>query len=168
MLFSGARSVAALAEDHVVFRSLKTWSRRGGVPARAVWLLTAIALIQVATIGTEAGRSILDRVVQILGFESIPWDRFHGGFETLVAASAPTFWGLMLGTAAAFFQLRRTGQSPREFACPGAPLLPLIFAATCGFMLWNSIGYAGAIGLLGLVPCAVAAVAAQFSGRRRA
>jgi amino acid transporter len=162
MLFSGSRSIAALGENELAFRRLSQWHPVRGVPAKAVWALAVVSLLQIALVGTSQGRHAVDTVLLNCGREAVPWDFYRGGFGTLVAASAPTFWLLMLIVGAAFFRLRSLGISPKEFRCPGSPVTPLIYCGTCLFMLWSSIQYAGMIGLIGLLPCVIASVVAIY------
>jgi hypothetical protein len=124
-----------------------------------------IAILQIGLVGTEQGRALVDRCFSAVRIGAIPWDQFHGGFDTLVAASAPTFWILMLATGLAFFQLRRLGLTPAGFRCPLGFVLPLTYCAVCGFMLYHGIRYAGNLGLIGLLPVAIAALLAPFSRR---
>jgi amino acid transporter len=83
-----------------------------------------------------------------------------GGFETLLACTAPVFWGFFLLTGLSVFVLRELDRGvERPFKVPFYPLLPLIFCCSCGYMLYSSIDYAaldrkwkGGLVLLGAVP----------------
>jgi basic amino acid/polyamine antiporter, APA family len=152
MLFSGSRSIAALGRDHRLFAGLGRWNAERGVPVVGVWGLAVISLFQIAAIAIAPVENKLD------------------GFETLVFVSAPTYWALMLACGAAFFQLRRKGESPRGFACPGFPVVPLIFCGTCGFMMWRALAYAGFKGLLWptLAPPIASLVIALLTRREKA
>ncbi|MBX3444764.1 MAG: amino acid permease [Planctomyces sp.] len=167
MFFSGSRAIASLGADHRAFRWLGDWSPTRGIPARAVWTLAAVALLQVAAVGTASGRQALDHATREIGLGGIPWERFRGEFEILVVAGAPMFWLLMLLAGAAFFELRRTGKCPGEFVCPGAPVAPLIYCATCGYLLWSSARHAELLGLLGLLPAGWALLLGLAARRRR-
>jgi len=81
----------------------------------------------------------------------------------LLAATAPVFWSFLMGTGASVIILRwRDPSRQRPFAVPFYPLPPLIFCATCGYMLWSSLPYAISISprlpLMGAGPVAVGAV----------
>ena len=43
----------------------------------------------------------------------------------------------------------------RPFSAPLYPLPPIIFCATCGYMLWSAYDYAKALSLIGLIPLAL-------------
>lgn len=149
MLFSGSRSIAALGRDHRLYTALGRWHAERGVPVLAVCSLAIISLLQIGAIAIA------------------PVKEIRSGFDTLVVVSAPTYWALMLACGAAFFQLRRTGESPRGFACPGFPVVPLIFCGTCVFMMWRALDYADFKGLLWptLAPPIAAIVVAALTRR---
>jgi amino acid transporter len=152
MLFSGSRSIAALGRDHRLFAVLGRWNVHRGVPVMGVGALAIVALLQIAAIAIAPLENKLD------------------GFETLVIVSAPTYWALMLACGAAYFQLRRTGESPRGFACPGYPIVPLIFCGTSMFMMWRAVAFAQLNGLLWptLAPPIASVVVALLTRRQPA
>jgi APA family basic amino acid/polyamine antiporter len=52
------------------------------------------------------------------------------------------FWLFFLLTGIALFVLRRREPDrPRPFRVPLFPLLPLLFCASCAYMLWASLSY---------------------------
>ena len=163
MLFSGSRAVAAMGQDHRVFRSLGVWNETTHVPVRAVWSLATISLAQIALIGTDRGRAILDAGLIAIGRSPIAWTDYGDGFDVLVIGSAPTFWALMFGVGCAFYVLRRKGSTPTDFRAPGGPVVPLIYLGTCGFMFWRAAAYAGALGGVGLASCAIGVLLAMGS-----
>jgi amino acid transporter len=64
------------------------------------------------------------------------------GFQAMVEFTAPVFWLFFLLTGIALFVLRRREPGwPRPFKVPLFPLLPLLFCATCAYMLWSSLSY---------------------------
>jgi amino acid transporter len=152
MLFSGSRSVAALGRDHRLLSGLGQWNAVRGVPVVGVWALAIVSLLQIAAIAIA------------------PVKEIRSGFDTLVVVSAPTYWVLMLACGAAFFQLRRKGESPRGFACPGYPVVPLVFCGTCVFMMWRALAFAEFKGLLWptLAPPMASVVIALLTLRERA
>ena len=86
----------------------------------------------------------------------MPWERYFGGFDTLVSGTAPVFWGFFLLSGLSLFALRqRDPDLERPFRVPLFPLLPLIFCGTCAYMLYSAIDYAKYIALIGAVPLAV-------------
>jgi amino acid transporter len=96
---------------------------------------------------------LFEAALQQLGIKELPWEEYSGGFEMLVASSAPIYWSLCLLTGIAVFRLRANEHSiERPFQIPLYPLPPLIFCGTCGYMLWASLAYARWLVLLGLIP----------------
>jgi amino acid transporter len=111
-------------------------------------------------VGTGWGRAGLDAAASGLGLSALPWARFGGGFDTLVAGTAPVFWLFFLATGLSLLVRRRREAppgpgEPRPFRVPGFPLTPLVFCASCLGMLHASLAYAGALAAVGLVPLAL-------------
>jgi amino acid transporter len=95
-------------------------------------------------------------MVGFLGLEGLPWEKYFGGFETLVAGTAPVFWGFFLMTGISLFVLRvRDPDRVRPFSDPFFPLPPVLFCAMCAFMLYSSLTYARGLAVIGLLPLAV-------------
>ena len=68
----------------------------------------------------------------------------RGGMQTMVDYTAPVFWFFFLMTGVALFILRRqTPDSPQPFRVPLYPLTPLVFCATCAYMLYSSLTFTG-------------------------
>jgi len=156
-ILTGSRVYATLGEDHAAFRWLGRWNRRAA-PAVAIVAQAVVALLLVFAVGTDRGRAVLDGSVSALGLSAIPWDRYFGGFEALVAGSAPVFWAFFLLTGVAQVVLRRRDRGRiRPFSTPWYPLPTLVFCATCLAMLAASLEYARWLTLLGLVPLALGA-----------
>ena len=60
----------------------------------------------------------------------------------MVEFTAPVFWLFFLLAGISLFVLRiREPNVERPFRVPLFPLLPLLFCATCAYMLWSSLGY---------------------------
>jgi amino acid transporter len=60
-----------------------------------------------------------------------------------VAGSAPAFWLFFLLNAMGFFVLRwRDRDIERPFFVPFSPVLPGLFAAMCGWMLYSAASFA--------------------------
>ena len=65
------------------------------------------------------------------------------GFSTMVEFTAPVFWFFFMLSGIALLVLRnRDPRTPRPFRVPFYPVLPLIFVATCAYLLYSSIMYA--------------------------
>jgi len=120
------------------------------------------------TDGTSTGEKPEPAVEKrpILG--PLPWGQYYGGFGTLVAGTAPVFWIFFLMTGLSLFALReRDRDTPRVFAVPLYPIVPLIFCCTCFYMLYSAIDYANALSLLGFVPLALGLPLYFIAGRRK-
>jgi amino acid transporter len=94
--------------------------------------------------------------MKLVGLEPLPWEKFQGGFGTLVSGTAPVFWLFFLLTGLSLFVLRwRDSKVVRPFKVPLYPLTPLAFCATSVYMLYSSLTYARQLSLIGLVPLAL-------------
>ena len=147
MVFTGARVYASTGRDHAAFAALGRWSPRfGRAGARAAARRRRCRSPGSAPSARRAGRAWLDAALGAVGAPGMPWERFGGGFDTLVASTAPAFWLFMVATGAALLALRRREPAaPRPFRVPGYPLTPLLFCASSLFMLEASLRYAGAL-----------------------
>jgi APA family basic amino acid/polyamine antiporter len=153
MILTGARLYAVVGRDYRPLAWLARGNTRRGAPLGALAALALSALALIAAVGPKAGRDVLDFLLQKVGMEPLPWQKYEGGFNTLVAGTSPVFWGFFLLSGLSLFVLRQvdaTGKRP--FAVPLFPLLPLIFCGSCAFMLYQSLSYAGNLALLGGVP----------------
>jgi amino acid transporter len=121
-IFTGARTTYALGRDFPIFRHLGIWREAGSTPANALWLQGGITFALVC-----AGAATPD------------------GFNAMVAYTSPVFWTFFLLTGLTLFRFRarekRAGGSASEARVPLYPLIPLIFIASCGYMLYSSIDY---------------------------
>jgi amino acid transporter len=123
----GARSNYALGQDWRAFAWLGRW-HVSGVPRTALLVQGAISLGLVG-LGTATRK----------------------GFETMVDFTAPVFWFFFLMTGIALMVLRRTQPDvERPFRVPLYPLLPLIFCASAGWLLYSSLAYTGVGALAGV------------------
>lgn len=156
LLFTGSRIYAGVGRDHALFARLAGWHPRLGTPVFALLAQSGVTLAWILAVGTARGRAGLDAAASALALPALPWERFGGGFDTLVAGTAPVFWLFFLGTGLALPVLRwREPDAPRPFRVPLFPLPPLLFCASCLYMLHASIAYAGALSAVGLVPLAL-------------
>jgi len=143
-LLMGSRLVYAFGRDFAPFASLGRWSRRAGSPVNAILLQGGIALV-------------------LVGFGALS----RRGFEAMVAYTAPVFWLFFLLTGISLFVLRRRDPAAaRPFRAPLYPLTPLVFCATCAFLLWSSLAYAGPGALAGVAVLATGLVPWWLSARR--
>jgi APA family basic amino acid/polyamine antiporter len=167
MILSRARVFAVLGADHRAMRWLGGWKAGHGAPRASLAAQAGVTLLLVLAVGTERGRGAVDSLLHAVGAPGLPWDEYFGGFETLVAATAPVFWALFLATGVAMIALRqREPARERPFAAPLYPLPPLVFCATCAYMLYSSVTYARWLALVGAAPVLVG-VLLYLATRRR-
>ena len=125
LIFTGARISYALGTDHKSFRPLGRWSQHFGTPVWALAVQGAISLVIVLAAG-----SFIDTILY----------------------TAPVVWLFFLATGLAVFVLRRKEPHiQRPYRVIAYPLVPLVFAACCIFMLFSSASYALAKKPLGLL-----------------
>lgn len=167
LTYTGSRVYTTLGADHRVFAILSRWSPRFGTPVWALMIQAAVALAMIAGVGTPYGRDLIDAFMTAIGLPPMPWARYFGGFDTLLAGTAPVFWGFFLLTGLSLFALRqRDPEIERPFQVALFPLLPLIFCGYCCYMLYSAIDWAKWISLIGVLPLAVGLVLYAISRRR--
>jgi len=118
-VFTGARTNFAMGRDFPLFAKLGNWRESGSTPANALVLQGAIALVLIVAAAMTA----------------------KDGFDAMVAYTAPVFWTFFLLTGVTLFVLRHQGKAESGFKVPFYPVIPLIFCAMCGFMLWKALAY---------------------------
>ncbi|OGB26640.1 MAG: amino acid permease [Burkholderiales bacterium RIFCSPLOWO2_02_FULL_57_36] len=124
----GARTSYAVGRDWPVFNKLAFWDGPRGTPANAM-RVQCIAALLLVLLGAWTG----------------------SGFKSMVEFTAPVFWLFFLLSGLALFVLRiREPDVDRPFKVPLFPLLPLVFCATCAYMLWSSLSYVYSQSLGGL------------------
>jgi amino acid transporter len=156
LIFTGARVYAAIGADHRAFAVLGKWNHRIDAPVWSLLAQGAITLLMILAVGTYAGRDAIDASLTAIRLPPIPWDKYFGGFDTLIAGTAPVFWAFFLLTGISLFVLRwKDSEAPRVFSAPLYPLTPLAFCLTSIYMLYSSAVYARGISLLGIVPLLV-------------
>ena len=169
LIFTGSRIYAGMGADHRVFAVLGRWHPTLGVPVWSIIAESVIALALILLVGTEQGRGGFDQAMVSIGLNPLPWDKYYGGFETLVAGTAPVFWTFFLLTGYSVFVLRiKNPDLKRPYSIPFFPWPPIIFCMTCDYMLWSSMDYAKELSLLGWVPLAVGVPLYLLCGRRSA
>jgi len=119
-IFTGARTNFAMGRDYPLFRKLGDWREKGSTPANALILQGAITLVLIVAAAMTA----------------------RDGFDAMVAYTAPVFWTFFLLTGLVLFVHRfRETRLTANFKVPLYPVIPLIFCAMCGFMLWKALAY---------------------------
>jgi APA family basic amino acid/polyamine antiporter len=127
-IFTGARSSYAVGRDFGAFGFLGRWHPVTRTPVNAQRTQGAMALALVGLGGLT-----------------------RSGFETMVEYTAPVFWMFLCLTGVALFVLRRRDPArPRPFRVPFYPLTPLVFCATCGYLVYSSLAYTGLGALVGV------------------
>lgn len=168
MILSGSRIYSTVGEDYALFAWLGKRSQKAGSPIVAMLLQGCVAVLLVFAVGTATGRQAVDVVLTGCGLPALPWDQYFGGFETLVAGTAPVFWLFFLLTGVSLFVLRRRHpERQRPFSVPWFPLPPVVFCLTCAYMLYSSLDYARLLSLIGIVPFFVG-IPLYLCGRRTA
>lgn len=165
-IFGGTRLAVAMGERYSSLQGLRHWSRRGA-PIMAVWLIGLCTMLLITAIETQPGRSMCDSIVRrVGGIDAIPWDNFGGGFDTLLAATAPLFWLFFFFAGGALIVLRLTEpQTARPFRTPLYPLVPLLFMTTSAYMFYSSVMYVRWLALLGLLPVIPGVIGWQIERR---
>jgi amino acid transporter len=149
LILTGSRVCSALGADHPVFARLGRWHHRTAAPRAALLTQALISLGMILVVGTDTGRGALDRLFTAAGLHVESWAG-RNGFEILLRCTAPVFWFFFLLNALSLFVLRSRDRGlKRPFQVPLYPLLPAVFCATCAYMLYAGIEYAGKLGLIG-------------------
>jgi amino acid transporter len=149
LIYTSSRIYATLGADYSLFAPLGRWSRGLGTPLWSLLLQMLITLGMLVLVATTQGREALNWGLTSLGFREVTlW--FEGGFFPLLQCSAPIFWLFFLLAGLSLFVLRINEPGvERPFRVPLFPLVPLLFCATCGYMLYSGIQFAGQLGLVG-------------------
>jgi len=165
-ILTGSRVLVRLGQDYRPFLVFGRWNPRRGAPLGALAAQACVAIFLIGLVGTQFGRDAVDAALGLIGRSAVPWDRYDGGFGTLVTATAPVFWSFFLLTGVSIFVLRgKDRQLERPFAVPLYPLVPIIFCGMCGYMLYASVMYAWKLALLGMLPV-VLGVPLYWASRR--
>ena len=160
MILTGTRIYAVWAADYDALSWLARWNRRRAAPITAIAAQALVAVFLILLVGSYTGRQGFNLMLSSAGLQSVDWDRFNGGFETLVVGSAPLYWLLALMTTVSVFILRRRDASiERPFRIPLYPLPVVLFCSTCLYMLYASLLYAQWLSLIGFAPAIVGIVA---------
>ena len=159
MILTGARIYSTMGQDYQSFSWMRYGQSSNASPLVAILVQCVASIILIFGVGTEFGRNSIDGALALFRINGLPWDAYFGGFETLVAASAPIFWLFFLMTGLAVFVLRyRFPEIARPFKVPGFPIPVIVFCCSCGFMLYSSLSYAGWLTALAMVPLGLSVV----------
>jgi basic amino acid/polyamine antiporter, APA family len=139
-MITGARSVYAVGRDFGALGIVGRWDDAHGSPRTAMLVQGVLSLLLVALAATA-----LD------------------GFRMAVEYTAPVFWLFFLLVGASLIVLRRRDPAlPRPFRVPLYPVLPLLFCATCAYLLYSSLAYTGTGALVGVGVLAAGALLLIF------
>lgn len=119
----GARTNYALGCDWPVLRFMGVWDQQRNSPVRAMWVqgVMSLVLILVALLTSSQG---------------------GGGFKAMVEFTSPVFWLFFLLSGCALIILRINDRgTARPYRVPLYPVLPLLFIASCAWMLYRSLSY---------------------------
>lgn len=120
-MITGARMTYAFGQDYAALGFMGRWNARASTPVNAlvVQALVALALVGLGTLTRQ-------------------------GFSTVVEYTAPVFWLFFFLTGVSLFVLRiKDPAAARPFRVPLYPLTPMLFCATCLYMLASSLAYTG-------------------------
>ena len=127
-IFTGARIYHAMGQDLQVFARIGGWSARGQSPAGGVLVQGLIALA-------------------LVGLGSMT----RNGFQAMVDYTAPVFWSFLFLVGLSLFVLRwREPNRNLPFRVIFYPVTPILFCATCLYMIYASLTYTGIGALFGL------------------
>lgn len=156
LIFTASRVALALGRDHPIFSWLGHWHARRETPYVALLTQAGISVGLILLVGTSAGQELMNFLLTRVMLKPVDWLKegvLQGGFETLLKCTAPLFWLFFLLTGISLFVLReqqRHGSAiQRPFSVPFYPYLPLVFCATCGYMVLSGLDYAGSLGYVG-------------------
>jgi len=122
MIFTGARITYAMGAEHRLYAALGRWNPRLGTP---LWSLIAQAIVTLAL---------------VIGFG---WKKADEGFDSLVIFTTPVFWIFFFLVGLSLFVLRvREPNTERPYRVALYPLIPMIFCASCLFMIYAGVSWA--------------------------
>ena len=134
----GARTTYAAAADWPRLARLGEWDAARGIPVRGIVSQGAVGVLLVG-LGTYS----------------------RDGFASMIDYTSPVFWLFLCASGLAVIVLRvKRPDLRRPFRVPLFPLLPLVFCASCLFVLWASVEYVrlGAIAGVGVLLLGVLAM----------
>src|SRR5262245_10470450 len=144
LLFTGMRLYGTFGKDHRLFACLAGKENRqhvayGALFAQAAFSMLLITIVEAALHWRQAVNWFADCCGMQLSLDLT----HHEGIDQLVTCTAPVFWLFFLLTGCSLFILRyRDPYRERPFRVPFYPVVPLIFCASCAFMLYRSASYA--------------------------
>lgn len=114
-----ARTNYSVGRDWPLFAFMGRWHGGRDAPVVAFFVTGALSLVLVAFAAVH-----------------------QSGVKFMVDFTAPVFWFFFLLTGIALFVLRlRYAHVARPFRVPMYPVLPMVFVATCAFLLYKSLEF---------------------------
>jgi amino acid transporter len=127
-VLTGARTYFALGRDLQAFDLFSKWDEKSHRPANALLLQAAIALALILLGGLA-----------------------KDGLKAMIEYTAPVFWLFLLLVGIGIFILRnQKPEAPNPYRVPLYPITPLLFCATCAWLLYSTAAYAGIGSLFGI------------------
>ena len=128
-IVTGARTNLALGMDRRMFRILARWHESTATAPNALLVQCGLSLLLI-----------------LFGAAT------RQGFVAMVEYTAPVFWGFFFLGALSLIVLRfKEPGVERPFTVPLYPFTPILFCATCLYMLRASIAYTGKGAVVGLI-----------------
>ncbi len=141
-IFTGARSMYALGRAFPLFAGLARLDTANGAPRTALLVQAAITVSLIA-LGATAG----------------------DGFRAMVEYTAPVFWTFLFLVGLSLFIFRRRNGEGTTFRVPLYPVTPLIFCATCLYLVYSSLMYTGLGAIAGVLIIALGVPLYMIGGR---
>jgi amino acid transporter len=152
MIFAGSRLVSVVGQGHSRLYVLSRQNSRRS-PFWAIITLTGLASMAIVAFATDVLRDAVRKGMEWVTRKDLTWDAPESALDALVAAMAPVVWFYFASAGLSLIVLRlRQGARRAPVPVPGYPITPLIFCATCLWMGFSAIRFAGTMTLLGLVP----------------
>jgi amino acid transporter len=130
-IFTTARMYSEFGADHRLFSALSHWSKRWRTPVRALIVQGLICLALICGVWMMRGDK--------------------DSFEGAVSLTAAVFWTFFFLTGCALIRLRHIDpDAPRPFRVPGYPVVPILFCASCAYMVVGTILFDALKSLIGL------------------
>ncbi len=150
LTYTSSRIYATMGADYHLFAALGRRNPTTGAPTVSLLIQMIICLGMVLGVSRLTGtQSAFEMALDAVGLGA-NLEKPRGGFEMLLKCTAPVFWLFFLLTALSVILLRiRDRDIERPFRVPVFPILPLIFIATCGYMFYSGLNYAGNLGYVG-------------------
>lgn len=148
LIITGSRIFESWGHDHSIFPH----THRSKALIFSIGTQAFVGSLLIALVGTNSGRAMINKIFSSFKWTELNWSG-RGGFDILLQSTAPIFWIFFFMTGISVFVLRyKDKETERKFEIPFYPLPPLVFCATCLYMIYTSSLYAGKLLIIGLTP----------------